>query len=87
MTAPVVRVSGSASSRGRAYGEQARDRIHGSIEAYGRIFAHYAHWDWTQVTAEARRYVDAIAAFAPAQLEEMTAIAAGASWRVESRMV
>lgn len=78
MTTPIIRVSGSASDRGRSYGEQARDRIHGSIEAYGRIFAHYAHWNWEQVTAEARRYTDAVADFAPTQLEEMTAIAAGA---------
>lgn len=74
---PIVRVAGSPSKMGHAYGEQARERIHASIEAYERIFAHYATWDWPQVTAEARRYAEAIEAFAPEQLEEMTAIARG----------
>ncbi|MGI9196003.1 MAG: C45 family autoproteolytic acyltransferase/hydrolase, partial [Candidatus Nanopelagicales bacterium] len=78
MTCPVVVVRGSARERGRSYGEQARDRIHLSIEAYGRIFAHYAHWDWARVTEEARRYVPAIEAFDASQLAEMEGVAEGA---------
>lgn len=78
MTCPVVRVSGSARERGTSYGAQARDRIQVSLEGYERIFAHYAHWDWAQVAAEALRYVPAIEAFDATQLEEIDGIAAGA---------
>lgn len=77
MTCPVVRVSGSPRERGASYGEQARDRIQVSLEGYERIFGHYAHWDWNQVTTEASRYVPAIEAFDPMQLEEMEGIASG----------
>lgn len=78
MTFPVVRVQGSAHQRGRGYGEQARDRVHASLEAYGRIFSHYAHWDWSRVTQEARRFTEAITDFDESQLVEMSGIADGA---------
>lgn len=78
MTCPIIRVSGSARDRGIAYGSQARDRIQVSLEGYERIFAHYAHWDWSQVTAEAALYEPAIEAFDAMQLEEIDGIAAGA---------
>jgi len=77
MSIPVVRVSGGPRERGQQYGEQAKERVLRSIEAYERVFAHYATWDWQQVTAEAMRYADAIAAFDPDQLEEMEGIAIG----------
>lgn len=79
MSIPVIRVSGDASSRGRAYGEQARDRIHASIEAYGRVFAHYATWDWARVTEEALRFVPALSDFDPSQVDEIQGIADGAA--------
>ena len=78
MTIPVIRVRGSSAQCGRSYGEQTKDRIQISLEAYGRIFAHYAHWTWAEVTEEALRYVDAISTFAPEQITEMEAIADGA---------
>jgi len=78
MTFPVVRVKGTPRERGRSYGSQAREQVHGSLEAYERIFAHYAHWDWRRVKEEARLYTDAIANFDDAQLVEMEGIAEGA---------
>lgn len=79
MSIPVVSVSGGPRERGRQYGEQARERVQRSIEAYGRVFAHYTTWNWKQVTDEAARYVGAIESFAPHQLEEIEGIAEGAA--------
>jgi isopenicillin-N N-acyltransferase-like protein len=75
---PEVIVSGSPYDRGRQYGTQARDRIHRSIAAYAETFEYYAGWDWSQSRGEAMRFVPAIEDFAPAQLDELRGIAAGA---------
>jgi len=42
---PHVRVEGGPHERGRQYGEQARERVALSVEAYREVFAHYAGWD------------------------------------------
>src|SRR6266568_2317934 len=78
---PRVRVEGSALHRGRQYGEQTRELVLRSVEAYRRVFAHYAGWDWETVRREAARFEAPIAAFRPAYLDEMRGIAEGA--RVE----
>jgi len=75
---PHVRVAGSASERGRQYGEQARDRVCRSIGAYERVFEHYAGWDWSVVRREAARFEGPIAEFRPDYLAEMRGIADGA---------
>ena len=75
---PHVRVSGSARERGRAYGEQARDRVRGSVETYRQVFAHYTGWDWPAVRAEAGRFEAPVAAFRPAYSDEIRGIAEGA---------
>ncbi len=75
---PHIRVEGSAAERGRAYGEQALDRVRRSIEAYGEVFRHYAGWDWAKVTSEAMRYREPIERFGPTYLEEMKGVAEGA---------
>jgi isopenicillin-N N-acyltransferase-like protein len=75
---PHVKVSGSARDRGRAYGEQARDRIALSISAYREVFRAYTGWDWTQVRREATGYEAPIAAFDPRYVDEMRGIAEGA---------
>ena len=75
---PHVRVSGSARTRGQQYGSQVPDRVARSIDAYRKVFAHYAHWDWDKVTHEAMRYVDPIDEFGPQYLEELRGIAEGA---------
>jgi isopenicillin-N N-acyltransferase like protein len=73
-----VRVAGTARRRGQMYGEQARPQVERSIEAYGRIFEHYAGWDWSTVVQHARRFVDPIGDFDARYLEEMRGIAEGA---------
>ena len=75
---PWVRVAGTPYERGRQYGAQARDRVHLSVRAYQRVFAHYAGWDWPTVRRAAAGFEPSIAGFRPAYLEEMRGIAGGA---------
>jgi len=75
---PHVRVVGGPRERGRQYGEQARDRVLISLAAYAEVFGHYAGWNWAKVTAEARLYEPAIAAYDERYLEEVRGIAEGA---------
>jgi isopenicillin-N N-acyltransferase-like protein len=76
---PHIRVEGSPRERGRQYGEQARDRVRLSIEAYREVFASLAGWDWQRVTAEARRFEAPIEAYSAKYAEELRGIADGAS--------
>jgi isopenicillin-N N-acyltransferase-like protein len=75
---PRVRVAGTPYERGRQYGAQARARIHLSVQAYQRVFAHYAGWDWPAVRQAAAGFEAPIAAFRPAYLDEMRGLADGA---------
>jgi isopenicillin-N N-acyltransferase like protein len=75
---PRIRVAGTPYERGRQYGAQARDRVHLSVQAYQRVFAHYAGWDWPAVRRAAAGFEAPIAAFRPAYLDEMRGIAEGA---------
>ncbi|MEJ7744531.1 MAG: C45 family peptidase [Nocardioidaceae bacterium] len=80
---PVITVTGAAYERGRQYGEQARGRVHRSVEAYARVFQHYAGWDWQRATSEAKQFLTAIEAFAPQLVDELAGIADGASLALE----
>jgi isopenicillin-N N-acyltransferase-like protein len=80
---PRVGVSGGPRERGRQYGEQTRERVRRSIEAYDEVFAHYAGWRWADVRREAGRYVAPIEAFGSRYVEEMRGIAEGAGVRFE----
>jgi isopenicillin-N N-acyltransferase-like protein len=71
-------VAGPPRQRGRAYGEQARDRVHRSIAGYQEAFGHYAGWDWRRVRAEAKRFEAPIAGLYPQYLDELRGIAEGA---------
>ena len=75
---PHVRVEGGPRERGRGYGEQARDRVRASVEAYREVFAAYTGWDWAAVTERARAFEDPIERFDPRYVEEMRGIAEGA---------
>jgi isopenicillin-N N-acyltransferase like protein len=75
---PRVRVAGTPYERGRQYGAQARTRIHLSVQAYQRVFAHYAGWDWPAVRRAAAGFEAPVAAFRPAYLDEMRGLADGA---------
>lgn len=79
MTFPHVRVEGGSRDRGRSYGEQVRDRVRRSIEAYREVFAAYADWGWETVTDHARGYEESIERFEPRYLEEIRGIAEGAA--------
>jgi isopenicillin-N N-acyltransferase like protein len=80
---PHVRVEGEPRERGRQYGEQARERMLRSRDAYEEVFDHYAAWSWDKVTGEARRYVSPIRAFRPEYLEEMHGMAEGSALHFE----
>jgi isopenicillin-N N-acyltransferase like protein len=75
---PRIRVAGAGYERGRQYGTQARDRVHLSVQAYARVFAHYTGWDWDAVRRVAAGFEAPIAAFRPGYLDEMRGIADGA---------
>lgn len=62
-----VRVEGTPYQRGRQYGTQARGRVRLSVQAYQRVFVHYAGWDWLAVRREAARFEAPIGAFRPAR--------------------
>jgi isopenicillin-N N-acyltransferase-like protein len=79
VTFPHVRVEGGPLERGRSYGEQARDRVRRSVEAYREVFQAYAGWDWQAVTDHARAYAEPIERFEPAYREEIRGIADGAA--------
>jgi isopenicillin-N N-acyltransferase like protein len=76
--APRIRVEGTHYERGLQYGAQARAQVHLSVQAYGRVFAHYTGWDWPAVRRAAAAFEAPIAAFRPAYLDEMRGIAEGA---------
>src|SRR5580693_10390690 len=76
--APRIRVEGTHYERGLQYGAQARAQVHLSVQAYERVFAHYAGWDWPAVRRAAAAFEAPIAAFRPAYLDEMRGIADGA---------
>jgi isopenicillin-N N-acyltransferase-like protein len=75
---PWVRVAGTHYERGRQYGVQARARVHLSVQAYERVFAHYAGWDWPKARRVAAGFEAPIGGFRPAYLEELRGIADGA---------
>jgi isopenicillin-N N-acyltransferase like protein len=75
---PRIRVEGTYYERGRQYGAQARAQVHLSVQAYQRVFAYYAGWDWPAVRRAAAAFEAPIAAFRPAYLDEMRGIADGA---------
>jgi isopenicillin-N N-acyltransferase like protein len=75
---PVIKVTGSPYERGRQYGAQARDRVHGSITGYAAMFEHFAGWNWGRATAEAQRFLPAIEDFGVQYADELLGIADGA---------
>ena len=76
---PIVMATGGPRERGRAYGQAARDRVHGSIELYRAIFSHYTGLTWDQVRGRAGAFVEPIDALDVQLLPEMEGIAEGAA--------
>ena len=79
MTWPIIVATGGPRERGRAYGQAARERVHGSIELYRAIFRQYTGLTWDQVRGRAGAFVEPIDALDVQLLPEMEGIAEGAS--------
>jgi isopenicillin-N N-acyltransferase-like protein len=79
----VVSIAGGPRERGRAYGEQARDRVHATVSLYESIFAAYTGLMWTEVRDRAGRFVRAVDAFDVQILPELEGIAEGAGLDAE----
>jgi isopenicillin-N N-acyltransferase-like protein len=76
---PVVVVSGGPRERGRAYGEQARERVHRSLELYQDVFRHYTGMRWPAVRDRAGVFAGPIDAYDVRLLPEIEGIAEGAA--------
>ena len=83
-TYPHVRVSGSPLERGRQYGEQARDRVARSVEAYAFVYQEMAGLSWPDALAIARPFARAIEGFEPRYLDELRGLAQGSAQEVEA---
>jgi len=81
---PHVRVSGAALERGRQYGEQTRERVARSVEAYAAVYEEIAGLGWDDVLVQARRYAEPIERFQPRYLEEMRGLAEGSGQDLEA---
>jgi len=84
VTYPHVRVAGGPRERGRQYGEQARERVGRSVEAYARVYEDLAGIRWGEVLALAGTYAGAIEGFEPRYLEEMRGLAEGSAQELEA---
>lgn len=82
MHVPVIEVAGDAATRGRQYGEYARERIERSVELYLPAFEARG-LDWPRVRELARRFADRMADFDSGLVTEIEAIAAGAGLETE----
>lgn len=74
---PLIEVSGAPRERGRSYGEQARARIHGSIDLYVGSLSKRGLAK-SEVQSMALEFAPRIKAWAPDLMEEMEGIAEGA---------
>jgi isopenicillin-N N-acyltransferase like protein len=74
---PRVRLSGTARERGRQLGEEARDRVHTTVEMYTSVFSALYGLDWRDVRKSAEAYLPSIRALSPAYIEELEGIAEG----------
>jgi len=75
---PRIQVKGSPMQRGISYGEQTREKIHGSLSIYREMFTYYTNWNWDQVTHYANQFDNVIKNYRPHFIEEMQGIAQGA---------
>jgi isopenicillin-N N-acyltransferase-like protein len=75
---PRYQISGTPYECGKAYGEQARQKIEVSIQKYRAVFIFYADWDWNKVLKYAEGFIAPIKEFDPEINEELQGIADGA---------
>jgi isopenicillin-N N-acyltransferase-like protein len=76
---PVIVATGGPRERGRAYGEQARERVHGSLELYEDVFRHYTGMRWAAARDRAGVFAGPIDAYDVRLLPEIEGIAEGAA--------
>lgn len=74
----MVAVTGGPRERGRAYGEQARKRVHRSLELYEKVFRHYTGMEWPVVRDRAGVFTGPIDDYDVRLLPEIEGIAEGA---------
>ena len=79
----MVAVAGGPRERGRAYGEQARDRVHGSLALYEKVFLHYTGMRWPAVRDRAGVFAGPIDEYDVRLLPEIEGIAEGAAVEAE----
>ena len=83
-TYPHVRIAGSPLERGRQYGEQTRDRVARSVDAYAFAYQEIAGLRWPDALAVARPFARAIERFEPRYLDELRGLAEGAAQEFEA---
>jgi isopenicillin-N N-acyltransferase-like protein len=76
---PVIAVAGGPRGCGRAYGEQARERVHRSLELYEDVFRHYTGMRWPAVRDRAGVFAGPIDDYDVRLLPEIEGIAEGAA--------
>jgi isopenicillin-N N-acyltransferase like protein len=81
-TYPHVRIGGSPLERGRQYGEQTRERVARSVEAYAAAYEELAGLRWPD--ALACPFAGAIERFDARYLEEIRGLADGAGQELEA---
>ena len=74
----MVAVTGGPRERGRSYGEQARDRVHGSLALYEKLFRHHTGMRWPAVVDRAGAFTGPIDDYDVRLLPEIEGIAEGA---------
>lgn len=79
---PRIRTAGDPFERGQQYGEQARNRIARSIDAYAGVFQRYAGWDWSAVRAAALPFERPLQDYDERYFHEIRGIASGACTEV-----
>jgi len=75
----VIAVAGGPRERGRAYGEQARERVHGSLALYEKLFRHHTGMRWPAVVDRAGAFAGPIDDYDVRLLPEIEGIAEGAA--------
>ncbi|WP_157020251.1 C45 family autoproteolytic acyltransferase/hydolase [Mesorhizobium xinjiangense] len=80
---PLIEISGTPRLRGRSYGEQARERIHGSVDLYASNLGRLG-FDRTDIVRFARHFEPRLRQWAPDLVDEMEGIAEGAGLELSS---
>src|SRR5438132_816917 len=78
-TIPCIEISGDARTRGRQYGEAAREQIGRSIAFYSQSFTRNSGLTWDEVRENAPRWLPYLEAYLPDIIDEVRGIAEGSN--------